>query len=68
MLHLYCISLLLTFMIPCAGEVMGEELNVPASAWQEAVTGLHRRRLLAQAGEALAGMYRRAIQAKVEDV
>lgn len=55
-------------MMPCPGEVMGEELNVPASAWQEAVSGLHRRRLLAQAGEALAGMYRRAIQAKVEDV
>ena len=52
----------------CPGEVMAEDLNVPASAWQEAVTGLHRRRLLAQAGEALAGMYRRAIQAKVEDV
>jgi len=50
------------------GQVMGEELSVPPSAWQEAVTGLHRRRLLAQAGEALAGMYRRAIQAKVEDV
>ena len=55
-------------VVLCAGEVMAEDLNVPPSAWQEAVTGLHRRRLLAQAGEALAGMYRRAIQAKVEDV
>ena len=60
--------MLLTFIMWCPGEVMGEELGVPASAWQEAVTGLHRRRLLAQAGQALAGMYRRAIQAKVEDV
>jgi len=50
------------------GQVMGEELNVPASAWQEAVSGLHRRRLLALAAEALAGQYRRAVQANVEDV
>ena len=48
-----------------AGQVMGEELNVPASAWQEAVSGLHRRRLLALAAEALAGQYRRAVQANV---
>ena len=29
---------------------MGEELNVPNSSWQEAVSGLHRRRLLEVAG------------------
>ena len=51
----------------CSGQVMGEELNVPNSSWQEAVSGLHRRRLLEVAGLGLAGMYRRSLQAKVED-
>jgi len=46
------------------GQVMGEELNVPSSSWQEAVSGVHRRSLLLTAGESLAGMYRRALQAK----
>jgi len=50
------------------GQVMGEELNVPNSSWQEAVSGLHRRRLLEVAGLGLAGMYRRSLQAKVEDI
>ena len=47
---------------------MGEELNVPSSSWQEAVSGVHRRSLLLTAGESLAGMYRRALQAKVEEI
>ena len=63
-----CLTMLILSHILIAGQVMGEELNVPASAWQEAVSGLHRRRLLALAAEALAGQYRRAVQANVEDV
>ena len=51
------------------GQVMGNELNVPnVASWQEAVSGLHRRRLLEVAGLGLAGMYRRSLQAKVEDI
>ena len=50
------------------GEVMGEILNVPPPSWQEAVTGLHRRRLLLLASQALAGMYKKALQANVEDI
>ena len=47
----------------------GEELNVPnVTSWQEAVSGLHRRRLLEVPGLGLAGMYRRSLQAKVEDI
>lgn len=57
-----------TNVCECPGQVMGEELNVPPSAWQEAVTGLHRRRLLEAAGAGLAGMYRRSLQANVEDI
>ena len=51
-----------------AGSVMGEILNVPPPSWQEAVTGLHRRRLLLLASQALAGMYKRALQANVKDI
>jgi len=47
---------------------MGEILKVAPPCWQEAVTGLHRRRLLLLASEALAGMYRRALLANVEDI
>ena len=47
----------------------GEELNVPnVTSWQEAVSGLYRRRLLEVPGLGLAGMYRRSLQAKVEDI
>ena len=52
----------------CSGEVMGQILNVPPPSWQEAVTGLHRRTLLLLASQALAGMYKRALQANVEDI
>ena len=47
---------------------MAEILNVPPPAWQEVVTGVHRRRLVLLASQALAGMYRRALQANIEDV
>jgi len=50
------------------GGVMGKELQVSPSLWQEAVSGLSRRRLLLLAGEGLAGMYKMAIKAKVDDV
>ena len=47
----------------------GKELNVPnVTSWQEAVSGLYRRRLLEVPGLGLAGMYRRSLQAKVEDI
>ena len=41
---------------------------MPHPSWQEAVSGVHRRELLAQAARGLAGMYKRAIQAKIEEV
>ena len=50
------------------GKVMSEKLNVPPSEWQTAITGLSRRRLLLVAGEGLAGMYQKQIQAQVENV
>lgn len=55
------------FALPIGG-VMGKELQVSPSLWQEAVSGLSRRRLLLLAGEGLAGMYKMAIKAKVDDV
>jgi len=55
------------FAVPI-GQVMAEELNVPHSSWQEAVAGLHRRDLLFLAAQGMAGLYKRAIQAKVEQV
>ena len=51
-----------------AGRVMSEELNVPADCWQEAVTGVHRARILLLAAESLAGMYRKALQSNVDDI
>jgi len=50
------------------GQVMSAELNVPHTAWQEAVTGVHRRELLHTAARALAGLYKRHLQSKVEDI
>ena len=47
---------------------MGDELNVPHTSWQEAVSGVHRRELLLLAAQGVAGMYKRAIQAKVQEV
>ena len=47
---------------------MGEILNVAPSSWQQAVTGVHRRRLVLLASEALAGMYKRALLANVENI
>lgn len=47
---------------------MAEELNVPADCWQEAVTGVHRARILLLAAESLAGMYRKALQSNVDDI
>ena len=38
------------------------------ASWQEAVSGLHRRWLLEVAGLDLAGIYRRSLQANVEDI
>jgi len=55
------------FAVPI-GEVISSELNVPHPSWQEAVSGVHRRELLVQAARGLAGMYKRAIQAKIEEV
>lgn len=55
------------FAVPI-GQVMGDELNVPHPSWHEAVTGVHRRQLLVLAAKGIAGLYKRAIQAKVEEV
>ncbi|XP_023328121.1 protein PRRC1 isoform X1 [Eurytemora carolleeae] len=48
------------------GGVMAKELQVSPELWQEAVSGISRRRLLTLAGEGLAGMYKREIKLKVE--
>jgi len=48
--------------------VLADELNVPHTSWQEAVTGVHRKELLLLAAQGMAGMYKKAIQAKVEEV
>ena len=61
-------SLIILFLVLSFIQVMGEELNVPPSAWQEAVTGVHRRQLLLLAAQALAGLYKKAVQAKVEEI
>ena len=69
--HLYDRNLVidgLMFLFECLGEVMGEVYNVPSPAWQEAVTGVHRRRLVLLASQALAGMYRRALMANIENI
>jgi len=55
------------FAVPI-GQVMADQLNVPHTSWQEAVTGVHRKELLLLAAQGVAGMYKRAIQAKVEEV
>jgi len=55
------------FAVPI-GQVMAEELNVPHPSWQEAVTGVHRKELLLMASTGMAGLYKRALQAKVEEV
>lgn len=55
------------FALPIGG-VMAKELSVSPALWQEAVSGISRRRLLLLAGEGLAGMYKTAIKAKVEEV
>ncbi|XP_023328122.1 protein PRRC1 isoform X2 [Eurytemora carolleeae] len=53
------------FAVPIGG-VMAKELQVSPELWQEAVSGISRRRLLTLAGEGLAGMYKREIKLKVE--
>lgn len=55
------------FSTPIGG-VMAKELNVAPSEWQAAVSGISRRQLLLLAGEALAGMYNRNLQAQVKEV
>jgi len=55
------------FSTPIGG-VVAAELNVAPSEWQAAVSGVSRRRLLLLAGEGLAGMYHRHLQAKVDEV
>ena len=51
-----------------SGQVLADELNVPHTSWQEALTGVHRKELLLLAAQGMAGMYKKAIQAKVEEV
>jgi len=55
------------FAVPIGG-IMAKELKVSPQQWQEAVSGISRRRLLLLAGEGLAGMYKRELKSKVEDV
>jgi len=55
------------FAVP-VGNVMSEELNVPHTSWQEAVTGINRKELVHLAARALAGLYKKSLQAKVENV
>jgi len=50
------------------GSVMSEELGVAHTTWQKAVTGVSREELLLPAARALAGLYRRELQAKVDTV
>jgi len=50
------------------GSVMAEELGVGHTVWQKAVTGLSREELLLPAARALAGLYRRELQARVDTV
>jgi len=55
------------FAVPIGG-IMAKELKVSPQQWQEAVSGISRRRLLLLAGEGMAGMYKRELKSKVEDV
>merc|ERR1712080_474241 len=56
------------FAVPI-GSVMAEELGVPHHSWQKAVTGITREELLLPAAKSLAGLYRRALQAReVEEI
>jgi len=55
------------FSTPIGG-VMAKELNVASNEWQAAISGIPRRQLLLLAGEGLAGMYHRHLQAQVENV
>eukprot|EP00092_Neocalanus_flemingeri_P027854 GFUD01030237.1.p1 GENE.GFUD01030237.1~~GFUD01030237.1.p1 ORF type:complete len:347 (-),score=75.78 GFUD01030237.1:201-1241(-) len=55
------------FAVPI-GQVMAEELNVPHTSWQEAVTGVNKKQLLFLAAQGIAGLYKRSIQEKVDVV
>jgi len=50
------------------GTIMSEQLNVPHTSWQEAVSGVHRRELVMMAATSLAGMYKRFLASRVDDV
>ncbi len=47
---------------------MSEQLNVPHGDWQQAVSGVHRREAVLLAATSLAGIYKRALAARVDDV
>lgn len=55
------------FAVPI-GNIMSQQLSVPHTAWQEAISGVHRKELIGLAATSLAGLYKRALAARVDDV